>query len=244
MKAECANFEIARMARIIKVSRAGYYKWVKTKDNRIKIRKRQQDFEVKILKIHSESSGTYGVRRIVPELGEMGYRLSRNTIAKYMKRLGIQRISPKLFKTITTISDSKVTHREDLVNRNFDMVALNMVWISDITYMKIGTGTAYLCSIRDEHSRRVIGYSVADHMRTEMVLEALYEAIKTRHGKVQGTIFHTDRGKQFEDHRARALLDANQIASLMERTSCTMTTQVPNPSGLFLSTNISIGMFL
>ena len=59
-----------------------------------------------------------------------------------------------------------------------------------------------------------------------MVLEALYEAIKTRHGKVKGTIFHIDQGKQFEDHRARALLDANQIASLMERTSCTMTTQV------------------
>ena len=67
----------------------------------------------------------------------------------------------------------------------------------------------------------MIGYSVADHMRTEMVLEALYEAIKTRHGKVQGTIFHTDRGKQFEDHRVRALLDANQIASSMGRTgSC------------------------
>ena len=70
-------------------------------------------------------------------------------------------------------------------------------------------------------SGKVIGYSVADHMRTEMVLEALYEAIKTRHGKVKGTIFHTDRGKQFEDHRARALLDANQIASSMGRTgSC------------------------
>ncbi len=89
----------------------------------------------------------------------------------------------------------------------------------------------------------MIGYSVADHMRTEMVLEALYEAIKTRHGKVQGTIFHIDQGKQFEDHRARALLDANQIASLMGRTGSTMTTQVPNLSGLFLSTNISIGMF-
>ena len=77
-----------------------------------------------------------------------------------------------------------------------------------------------------------------------MVLEALYEAIKTRHEKVKGTIFHIDQGKQFEDHRVRALLDANQIASSMGRTSSAMITQVPNLSGLFLSTNISIGMFL
>lgn len=107
------------------------------------------------------------------------------------------------------------------MNRAFVTAQLNLQWTSDITYMTIGTGEAYLCAIRDACSGRVLGWALANHMRAELVLEALNDAVRSRNMNCVGTIFHTDRGGQFTDHRVVELCEKFSIVRSMGRTgSC------------------------
>ncbi len=205
MEAECASFEISRMARLLKVSRAGFYRWRSHRDSPSVAEQRRRDLSVRILASHKESNGTYGARRITSELAEMGDAVSHNTVATRMRELGIEGISPRSFKVTTTVQDPNATYPPDLVERKFDQGTLNAVVTSDITYLKIGDGFAYLCAIRDEHSGRVLGFSVAEHMRTEIVTEALRQAIAIRNGALSGAILHTDYAEVFIMPRNRGL---------------------------------------
>ena len=223
MAAECANFEIIRMARLLKVSRAGYYRWRCAKDRGLPLPsgQRRADLDAKILEFHRESRGTYGAKRITKDLHEEGSTVSHNTVAKRMRDLGIAGVSPRLFKVTTTVTIPGASYPDDLVARRFNQGGLNMVFTSDITYLRTGEGEAYLCAIRDEHSGRVLGYALADHMRTELVLKALNQAVRSRYGNVKGTIFHTDRGSQFNDRRVIQFCEQSGLVRSMGRTgSC------------------------
>ena len=221
MAAECANFEVSRMARLLEVSRAGYYRWHDAqRRDPLASEQRRADLDAKILSFHRDSKGTYGEPRITLDLHEDGETASTNTVAARMRALGIAGISPRTFK-VTTVSDPSATYPEDLVHRDFAPEGLDVLWTSDITYLKVGTGEAYLCCVRDEGSSRVLGWQVATHMRTEIVTDALHQAIATRFSNVAGTIFHADRGSQFSDHKTEALCDKFGIIRSMGATgSC------------------------
>jgi transposase InsO family protein len=185
----------------LEVSTAGYYRWRAAKDRpALPSEVKRADLDAKIISFHRASHGTYGAPRITSDLHEAGERVSRNTVAARMASLGIVGVSPRLFK-VTTTPDPTASYPPDLVNREFHPDAIDELWTSDITYLRVGDGEAYMCAIRDEGSSRVLGFAVADHMRTEIVLEALHQAAATRFGHVAGAVLHTDRGSQFTDHK-------------------------------------------
>jgi transposase InsO family protein len=219
MDAEYANFTVTRMARLLDVSRAGYYCWRTAQRREVALpsEQRHDELDVKILSFHRASRGAYGSPRITGDLHEIGDMVSHNTVAAHMKSLGIVGVSPRLFK-VTTVQDPNATYPADLVQRQFKQETLDALWTSDITYMTIGSGDAYLCAIRDECSSRVLGYSVQDHMRTEIVLEALDMSVRTRRGLVAGTTFHTDRGSQFSDRKIEKRCDDVGVVRSMGRT--------------------------
>ena len=107
------------------------------------------------------------------------------------------------------------------MNRAFHPEGIDQVWTSDIKYLTVGDGDAYLCAIRDEGSSRVLGFSVAHHMRTEIVLDALGQSVLTRFGQAKGTVFHTDRGSQFSDRKVVELCESAGLVRSMGATgSC------------------------
>ncbi len=112
------------------------------------------------------------------------------------------------------------------MKRDFHPDGIDELWTSDITYLTVGSGEAYMCAIRDEGSSRVLGFSVADHMRTEIVLEALDQAARTRFGQIDGTVFHTDRGSQFSDRKVVEFCESVGLIRSMGATgSCPLTGQ-------------------
>lgn len=194
-----AGADLARMARLLDVSRSGYYAYRKRGRSQVltPAAQRRADLAVKIVAHHRESGGTYGAPRITADLRAVGEQVTEKTVAKIMASIGIEGISPRTFKIATTVVDPGASFPPDLVGRRFDRGRLDAVWTSDITYLTCGEADMYLCAIKDEHSKRVLGWSVADHMRTELVTDTLDMAVATRGGRCRGIVLHADRGSQY-----------------------------------------------
>ena len=247
MQQEKAHYSIKRMARLLKVSRSGYYKWSYTQQQRLSGRDDRaafyDDVDRKIHQIWSDSDEVYGAPRITAELAER-YQivLNRKTVAKRMRMLGIEGISPRAFVPVTTLQSKRKSSLPDLVKRMFDTGELNRVWMSDITYLRTGEGWLYLCVVRDGHSRRVLGWAmdrvqelylcaVRDgHSRrvlgwamdsvqdTSLVERALRMAYILRGEVPDGVVFHADRGTQFTSEQLWQVCDELGIAQSVGRT--------------------------
>jgi len=182
------------MARLLEVSRSGFYAWAKRLPSKRAVR--AERIEAKIAWFQGESDEVSGAPRILADLREDGERISPKTVAKTMRKLGLRGGCPRQWCS-TTQRDSGDTYPPDAAKRQWDTGVLNAVWVGDITYLRTWEGWLYLATVIDACSRRVIGWAIADHMRTDLVQDALKMAITLRgelHGQV---VFHTDRGTQY-----------------------------------------------
>jgi transposase InsO family protein len=186
------------MCGLLGVSRSGYYDWARRQAGGPGPRQqRLLGLAEKVMVAHQGSDGVYGAPRITAELREAGEVVSRKTVAKVMRANGIEGISPRSWRPVTTIVDPSPHAVPDLVGRRFDRGELNRVWTSDITYLATGEGWLYLCAVRDGCSRRVIGHAFSDSLHTDLVEDALRRAVTFREGETTGVIFHADRGCQY-----------------------------------------------
>lgn len=208
------------MFRNLPVSSSGFYAWRKrmTGQGPSAATTRRADLLVKIATIHKDSSGVYGAPRVTAELREGGDLVTEKTVAAIMAAHGLAGISPRTFKVCTTIRDRSALVPPDLVNRQFDQGRIDAVWASDITYLTCGEGDVFLCAIRDEHSKRVLGWTVAEHMRAELVVDCLEMAVATRGHDVAGTIFHADRGSQYTSGDVADVCSAYKLRQSVGRT--------------------------
>ena len=186
---------VKRACELLKVSRAAYYTHRAAEPSA----REQQDAELteEIIAIHDESKGTYGTPRGHAERRARGKRHSRKRIARLLRAAGLTGRTPKRWRT-TTIPDPSATTPADLIKRDFSCAAtdINTRWCGDITYIHTWEGWLYLATVIDLDSRRVVGWATADHLRTDLVADALRNAVTQRH-PAPGVIFHSDRGRQY-----------------------------------------------
>ena len=191
--AEKANYPIAKLCRMFGVSKSGYYAW----RSRPPSERSRQDAVLmeKIREIHSRSRQTYGCPRVHAELRSLGVRCGRRRVARLMRAAEL-RGCMRGKKRRTTRRDPRAAPAPDLLRRNFVAGQPNKVWLADITYVPTREGFLYLAFILDTHSRKVVGWSMGSHMKTELVVDALEMAVWRRKPSA-GLIHHTDRGSQY-----------------------------------------------
>jgi transposase InsO family protein len=219
MDREKDRYPVARMADLLGVDRRRYYEWVQDQHRGVTDREWAMIALVdEVTRIHDSSDGTYGSPRIHAELKDQGWRVCEKTVAKAMRLAGIQGISPRSWHPVTTVHGEDSHPVPDLLNRHFDQGGKDLAWISDITYVAWNRQWAYLCAVRDGHTRRVLGRTVDDHMRADLVETTLRQAVTLRGTLPKKVVFHADRGSQFTSDQIAGLVNDLPILRSMGRT--------------------------
>jgi putative transposase len=183
---------IATMCRVLGVCPGGYY----ARQKRAPSARARADAELseRIVEIHRYSRATYGAPRIHAELREQGIKVGCKRVARLMRAAKLRGVSRRHWM-VTTVRDHQARPAPDLVERNFSATAPNRLWVADITYIPTWAGFLYLAVVLDVFSRRIVGWAMETHLRTELVLQALDMALEQR--RTYGVIHHSDQGSQY-----------------------------------------------
>ena len=207
-------FPIEKMCKVLEVGSSGYYKWKSKSISNRTLRK--NEIKQQITSIYFASKQRYGSPRITIELNALGYRISRITVAKYMRELGLRSKLSKKFK-VTTDSKHNYLVVENVLDRNFIVAQPSRVWVSDITYIQTKEGFLYLTTIIDLYDRKMIGWSLSNGMSTdETTLAAWKMAIRNRSVQ-KGLIFHSDRGIQYANKKFANTIESYGVIRSMSR---------------------------
>ena len=220
MWTEKANHTIALMARLLTVSRSGYYAWTQRRDTPPPATLRRDQIREQVKASHDNSNGVNGLRRIRAELAAAGVHTSEGAVRARMAELGIFGVQPRTSKR-TTIAADDAEQRPDLIRRDFTTGGTpGARLVGDITYLRTSEGWLYLATVIDLATRMVIGWSMAEHMRTTLICDAL--SMAHQHGHVApGAIFHSDRGSQYTSVEYTALAACLDVRLSVGRTgSC------------------------
>lgn len=191
--AEKANHPVSLLCRILKVSRSGYYAWKSRPPSRRSVEDRS--LIERIREVHERSRRTYGYPRVHAELKALGVECGRRRVARLMREDGLRGCMRGRRKT-TTRRDENAAAAPDLVERRFLSASPDRLWLADITYLPTREGFLYLAFILDACTRRLVGWAMANHLRAELVVDALQMALWRRRSP-SGVVHHSDRGSQY-----------------------------------------------
>jgi putative transposase len=182
---------VAIMCRVLGVFPSGYYAW---RTRPLSLRARTDvELTAQIAGVHRDSRGTYGAPRIHAELAAQGLAIGRKRVARLLRAAGLQSVSRR--KVRTTVRDATARPAPDLVDHQFSAAGPDRLWVAEITYVPTGAGVLYLAVVLDAWSRRIVGWAMAAHLRTELVLAALDMALAQR--RPRHVIHHSDQGCQY-----------------------------------------------
>jgi putative transposase len=218
ISAEKARTPVSVCCRLLEVSRSGYYEW----ERRAPSDRALTDawLTEKIRQIHADHREVYGSPRIHADLRlAHGVRVGRKRVERLMRQAGISGLQLRK-RGRTTVSVPGVRVADDLVEREFRPDAPDVLWIADVTYLRTWEGWLYLAAVQDAYSRRVVGWSLADHMRAELVVDALQMAVQRRR-PAPGLVHHSDQGSQYVSLAfGQAARDAGIARSMGSKGDC------------------------
>lgn len=209
------EFQVADCCRVLGVSPSGYYRFLQ--DPLSKRAARREALAVEIRIVHEASRRTYGSIRVHRDLLALGVKANRKTIAKIMRENKIRSKVARKFRVRTTDSDHAHPVAPNLLDRKFTAEKPDAVWLCDITYIPTAEGFLYLAGVMDLCSRKIVGWSMAGHLRVELTIDAL-EMARGRRRPAPGLLHHSDRGVQYACGEYRALLESCGMTASMSRT--------------------------
>lgn len=213
--AEKVNHSIRTLCRVLRVARSAFHSWQHGTVRSAKAR-RDAALVVHIRAVHRRSRGTYGSRRVWRQLRIDGFAVGRRRVARLMRLHGLRGVPSVTYRGSTTDSDHDEPVAPNLLARDFSTDAPNVAWVGDITYLPTREGWVYLAVLIDLYSRKVVGWALADHMRTDLCLAALRSALATRE-PAPGVIHHSDRGSQYASLAYRKVLAEHELVQSMSR---------------------------
>jgi putative transposase len=214
MREHAACWPVSVMCEVLKVSRSGYYAWI---DRPPSAREEQTMKLIKQIRAaHEQSRRTYGSPRLTVDLNEAGVSVCENTVARLMRQAGIKAKARRRYVPRTTDSAHAHPIAPNHLDRDFTADAPNRKWTCDISYVPTEQGWLYLAAVMDVFSRRIVGWSMRDHLKGELVSEALQMALRNRRPGA-GLLHHSDRGVQYACADYRRLLEEHGIECSMSR---------------------------
>ena len=196
VEAEAAQFPVSLLCRLVGVTGQGYYAWKRRPPSARELADRV--LAERIRQIYTETDKIYGAPRIYSELrlGD-GIRVGKKRVARLMRQLGIRGADGRRGGVRTTVRDPRRDSAPDLVDRAFARAEPNRLWVCDLKYVQTGQGFLFLAAVQDVFSRRIIGWSMRDDLKAELVLDALGMAVSVRGHDAAGVVAHSDHGSQY-----------------------------------------------
>jgi putative transposase len=217
IKTHRATYPVELMCGLLEVSRSGYYAWLNRAGREPGRRdSRRKELVEKIHEVHAQSRETYGSPRVYQELKAQGQDVCENTIARLMKAHGVRSIVRRRFRVRTTDSAHAHPIAPNRLERCFKRELPNQAWCADITYVHTGEGWLYLSAVIDLCSRKIVGWSMADHLRAELCENALEMALRQRRPGA-GLLHHSDRGVQYACGDYQRMLEEKGLECSMSR---------------------------
>ena len=216
---EKALYPVATLCRLLKVSSSGYYAWVTRPPSKREVADKVLTGQIQ--EAFHTNRKVYGAPRIHAELADAQVHVGRKRVARLMRQVGIVGCHRRKHKLGITKQNPNAAAAPDLVDRKFIAAAPNQLWVADVTYVPTVQGWLYLACVTDVFSRMILGWSMASHRKSDLVVDAVTMAVHRRGGQVPGVIHHSDRGGEYSSHQLeRELRRHGALASMGSVADC------------------------